>query len=116
VRERNSDGGERHVRQAVSERVQKRRDRQRLQKIRGRLFKLDQPRRPEERHDEQTNAQVHARHKPRERKVVVDGLVDDIELDVEKIPRRKVKNGFRRRKLFLELGQRGSSVFLTRVR
>jgi len=59
---------------------------------------------------------VHARHKPREREVVVDGLVDDVELDVEKIPRRKVKNGFRRRKLFLELGQRGSSVFLTRVR
>jgi len=46
---------------------------------------------------------VHARNEPRERKVVVDGLVDDVELDVEKVPRGKVKGGFRCRKLFFEL-------------
>ena len=103
MRERNRDGGKGHVRQAVSKRVQKRRQRQRLQKRRRGFFKLDQPRRPEERHDEQTNAQVHARHEPRERKVVVDGLIDDVELDVEKVPRGKVKGGFRCRKLFFEL-------------
>ena len=55
---------------------------------------------------------MHARHEPRKREVVVDGLVDDVELDVEKIPGGEIKRGFRRRKLFLELRQRGSSEMM----
>jgi len=82
VRERHRHRRERDICQAVPECVQKRRQRQRLQKLLVGLFVLDQLGTPEERHDEQPDDQVHARHEPRVREVVVDRLVDDVKLHV----------------------------------
>jgi len=106
VREGHGDGGERNVRQAVTERVQKRRQGQRLQKLFIGLFVLNQLAAPEETHNEQTHDQVHARDEPRVREVVVNRLVHDVKLHVQKVPRRKVKHRLELRELFLELAQR----------
>jgi hypothetical protein len=106
VGEGHRNGGKGHIRQAVTKRVQKRRQGERLEEILIRLLVFNQLGRPEETHDEQTNKQVDARHEPRVREVVVDLLVDNVKLHVQKVPSRKVKDGFQLRVLFLNLRER----------
>lgn len=106
VGEGHRNGGKGHVRQAVTKRVQKRRQGERLEEILIRLLVFNQLGRPEEPHDEQTNKQVDARHEPRVREVVVDLLVDNVKLHVQKVPSREVKDGFQLRVLFLNLRER----------
>mmetsp|Transcript_12142 Transcript_12142/g.39924 ORF Transcript_12142/g.39924 Transcript_12142/m.39924 type:complete len:238 (-) Transcript_12142:270-983(-) len=92
VRERYGDGGEGHVCEAVAKRVQEGRERQLLEKLLIGLLVRHELRAPEETHHKETNRQVNARNEPREREEVVDGLVDEVELDVEKVPEAKVHN------------------------